>query len=148
MAKRFGYKGNPWTCLWCGYKFKEGSTRFLVKNTSGAELLLYQVGAEFEIDGKPRKVKAVSYQVYKLATGKAGKPKYVEVGMAEQAEYMFVKWDPPKLPDTPYGTINGLSDETNKELPLFCGKGCAAEFGRRMAELGKRLMQFTKGSES
>lgn len=147
MAKRFGYTGKDWSCLWCGLKFKEGATRMLIKSTPAAEILVYQEGAEFEVDGQPRKVKSVSFQTYKLAVGKAGRSKWVEVGMGEQAEYVIVKWEPPKLPDTPAGLLAGRDDKTGMEAPLFCGKGCAAEFGRRMGELGKRLVQMTKGEE-
>lgn len=145
MAKRFGYAGKPWTCLWCGLKFKEGTTRLIVNRTPAAEMLMYQVGAEFEIDGRPRKVKSISFQVYRLATGKSGRAKWVEVGMAEQAEYMIVKWDPPKMPEVPVGHYAGVDEDTKLEVPLLCGKGCAAEFGRRMGELGKRLVSKPQG---
>lgn len=147
MSKRFGYTGKSWSCLWCGLKFKEGTSKLVVSKTPAAEMLMYQVGAEFEIDGRPRKVKSISFQSYRLTTGKTGRGKWVEVGFSDQADQMVVKWDPPKLPELPIGHYSGEDDATKQEVPLFCGKGCAAEFGRRMGELGKRLVSKPQGEE-
>lgn len=132
MAKKFGYRGHPWSCLWCGLKFKEGVTVKNIKTMTGTEILLYQVGGKFEVDGYSRKVKKVKF------TKEVGN-KSVEVQMHEDASQLCIWWDPPRVPDTPLGLVAGLSDDTKTMEPLFCCKGCACEFAVRLAELGKRL---------
>lgn len=127
MGRAFGYDGKPGTCLWCGRKFREKCFERDQPAEVGKPLDNRRAGARTLI---VRKVVGVTRSFTVAPEGyKIWSSRERPVRDGETPTRYRIYFDPPLW--------NAFYDDE----PLFDTNGCAADFGLRQAQLGRRLVR-------
>ena len=139
----FDYKEEPLTCLWCGKRHKEDYLTVVVGLGSQSELARLareaqlRPGILLDFRGDSRVVREVVPFVYGAKYNDGDAPKRDRKARpGEKVAFYKVYFDPPVWEEGgPWRSPEG---------PVFDTMKCAAAFGLRMAELGKRLVTTEK----
>lgn len=127
-SRSFGYTGAPLTCLWCGQAFRP-----LIDEISIWEI--ERGGKQPPVVGE-RSERHPEHTIAQVTPMVMGERRRRRARPGEKPDVLFVTVEPP-LYDAPYYI----------DSPMFDTIGCAAQFGVRFAELGRRLVSHTQEEE-
>lgn len=133
MARDFGYRGKPLTCLWCGRKFREKTqTVTYYDRQHGVEVPA--PGEFFGYAGQEREVERVVKVVAKSRSDRTEleteewRARDLDRRTSFRVYFVEKRWDA-------FWTTD----------PKFDTGACATAFGLRMVELGHRLVMKEEG---